>query len=147
MEDKELLSYKNMIEKRKITGEYKKLLIICIILLFIELVSDNYMYLNYLFHKNNYELSEGKIIDVSFHGKLSTQVLIQYSIDGNIYEGTTFSYNLGDHEGDEITIIIKGGKIGRTQFAIGLITLMIILGLIATLITYYAALKQLKEYN
>lgn len=136
-----------MLEKRKEAREYKKFLIMFIILLFIESVLHNYMYLDYLFHQNNYELSEGKIIDVSFQGKFSTQVLIQYSIDGNIYEGTTFSYNLGDHEGDEITIIIKDGKIGRKQFVIGLMTLMIILGLITPLMMYYAALKQLKEYN
>ena len=106
MGKKQVLPNKDLVEAKENLRFFKKMLVGCIVVLFLNCLDDNRMYLDYLSNPDDYRLSEGKIIDVSPAGKGLKRLLISYSLDGTIYDGTMLSPNW-DREGDEIAIIVN----------------------------------------
>lgn len=143
MDEKLAVSNKDTIENNDLKF-YKNVLIVFIILLFMNCMLDNNMYLNYLFNPSDYNLSKGKIIDISSNGKGATQLLVLYNLNGNIYEGTMISHVYSDHVGDEIAIIIKGEELGRNQFEIDGVSFAILMVIIGDLVMCYHEYSELK---
>lgn len=136
----ELKLYEEMLEQRRTLEsgieDMKKTFIRFTVLLFVAFILDNYNYLDYMLHQDNYRICEGKIEKIRHKGRASKKLTITYNLDGIIYEGTTTDYNLGDRVGDEITIIIKDNKIGRKQFVMGMATFMALFACVMFLFGY-----------
>lgn len=143
--EKEHFLYKEKLEKEKYLKIIKKMLYVIAIILFLDFTFSNSIYLSYIINRDNFKLCEGRIEKIIRGGHSDYLLSVSYSLDGNMYEGTTFSYNLGDHEGDTITIIVKDKKIGRNQLVIGWVALGGLILFIGFLIVYYIASLQLEK--
>lgn len=146
---KEELLYKEKLNKEKKIKYYRKIIAIVITVLFLDFIRSNNIYLCYIFNQDSYNLCNGKIkeIDHSGGGKARAyQSVVSYNLEGVMYEKKCV-YNIGDREGDMITIIIKDNKIGRCQFVLSDVSLYGILLIVAVLLGYYFEYSQLKKLN
>lgn len=142
---KKYLLYKDKLEKEKYLKFIKKTLCVILLILFLDFIFSNNVYLLYKMNQDNYKLCEGRIEKIIRGGNSDYLLSLSYNLDGNMYEGTTIAYNLGDHEGDIITIIVKDKKIGRNQLVIGWVALGGLILFIGFLIVYYIVLMRLVD--
>lgn len=146
---KEELLYKEKLNKEKKIKYYRKIIAIVIVVLFLEFIYSNNIYLCYIFNQDSYNLCNGKIKEIDYsEGRYSFPYhsVVSYNLDEVMYEKKCV-YNIGDHEGDTITIIIKGDKIGRCQFVLGCVFLCGISLIVLVLLEYYIEYSQLKKLN
>lgn len=145
--NKDLLLYKEKIEKEKYLNDIKKIMVGVFAIFAVNFILNNHMFLNYKINQDDYKLYEAKIEEILRGRPGSFSVSISYNFGENIYYELKLPYNLGDHEGDIITVIEKDGKIGRHQIVVDWLTMYAIAFFGGLIIIYFITYSQLKKQN
>lgn len=88
---KEELLYKEKLNKEEKIKYYRKIIAIVIVVLFLDFIHSNNIYLCYIFNQDSYNLCNGKIKEIDHSGGRKAysypyHSVVSYNLDGVMYE-------------------------------------------------------------